>query len=73
MTIRLSLAVVVVAVLVTIESAVELRRESNAIEVNAVRPFLPARSKSRDHDHGDLWAVLVAGSNSWMNYRHQVS
>lgn len=22
---------------------------------------------------GDLWAVLVAGSSSWMNYRHQVS
>lgn len=22
---------------------------------------------------GELWAVLVAGSSSWMNYRHQVS
>ena len=22
--------------------------------------------------HGHLWAVLLAGSNSWMNYRHQV-
>ena len=21
---------------------------------------------------GSIWALLVAGSNSWMNYRHQV-
>ena len=21
---------------------------------------------------GDIWALLVAGSNTWMNYRHQV-
>ena len=21
----------------------------------------------------DIWALLVAGSNTWMNYRHQVS
>lgn len=27
-----------------------------------------------DHDHsiGTKWAVLVAGSNNWYNYRHQV-
>lgn len=23
-------------------------------------------------DEGELWAVLVAGSNMWYNYRHQV-
>lgn len=23
-------------------------------------------------DGGELWAVLVAGSNTWFNYRHQV-
>lgn len=23
-------------------------------------------------DQGELWAVLVAGSATWMNYRHQV-
>ena len=32
----------------------------------------------RDEAHssekkGDKWAVLVAGSNNWWNYRHQVS
>ncbi|XP_050686859.1 legumain-like [Eriocheir sinensis] len=70
MTIRLPLAVVV-AVVVIIESVVELRGESNAIDVDAVGPLLQATSKSRDQHHGELWAVLVAGSNSWMNYRHQ--
>ena len=28
--------------------------------------------KSKE-DAGSIWALLVAGSNSWMNYRHQVS
>ena len=23
-------------------------------------------------ESGNIWALLVAGSNSWMNYRHQV-
>lgn len=61
------------ALVVIIASAVELRGESNAIDVDAVGPLLQATSKSRDQHHGELWAVLVAGSNSWMNYRHQVS
>lgn len=32
-----------------------------------------ARGSSAAGHRGDLWAVLVAGSSSWMNYRHQVS
>ena len=23
-------------------------------------------------ENGNIWALLVAGSNTWMNYRHQV-
>ena len=30
-------------------------------------------SFKKDDDDGELWAVLVAGSNNWSNYRHQVS
>lgn len=30
---------------------------------------VPQKEKAQ----GDLWAVLVAGSYTWMNYRHQVS
>nr|XP_027236601.1 legumain-like [Penaeus vannamei]XP_027236602.1 legumain-like [Penaeus vannamei] len=30
-----------------------------------------ARGSSAAGHRGDLWAVLVAGSSSWMNYRHQ--
>ena len=29
--------------------------------------------KKSDDDDGELWALLVAGSSSWFNYRHQVS
>ena len=25
-----------------------------------------------DKESDNIWALLVAGSNSWMNYRHQV-
>ena len=24
------------------------------------------------HDGGKHWALIIAGSNTWMNYRHQV-
>lgn len=26
-----------------------------------------------DKEGGSIWALLVAGSNTWMNYRHQVN
>ena len=29
------------------------------------------RAQSKDFN-GKIWAVLVAGSNTWGNYRHQV-
>jgi len=36
---------------------------------------LPAEPVDADSDHevGTRWAVLVAGSNGYGNYRHQVS
>ena len=30
-------------------------------------------SIDKKDDDGELWAVLVAGSSTWYNYRHQVS
>ena len=29
-------------------------------------------AQADDNDGGQHWAVLVAGSNYWLNYRHQV-
>ena len=34
-------------------------------------PFGDVLEQSKDFD-GDIWVVLVAGSNTWDNYRHQV-
>ena len=31
-----------------------------------------AEEKSTDDSTGVHWALLVAGSNEWFNYRHQV-
>nr|CAD2192022.1 unnamed protein product [Meloidogyne enterolobii] len=27
----------------------------------------------RQNNSGNIWAVLVAGSNGWWNYRHQIN
>ena len=34
---------------------------------------LVAALPSQDSDGGKTWVVIVAGSNGWYNYRHQVS
>ena len=34
---------------------------------SAMLENLPGRDEA-----GSIWALLVAGSNTWMNYRHQV-
>ncbi|KAI6192660.1 Legumain [Aphelenchoides fujianensis] len=38
---------------------------------NAARLRFEAPSQSNDGSNDDIWAVLVAGSNGWYNYRHQ--
>lgn len=30
------------------------------------------QQQQEEENRGDVWAVLVAGSNGWYNYRHQV-
>ena len=40
-----------------------------AVSCSAV-PSLPTLLKGVDG--GSIWVLLVAGSNTWMNYRHQV-
>lgn len=29
-------------------------------------------ARQEEQNEGELWAVLVAGSTGWFNYRHQV-
>jgi len=33
---------------------------------------LPSSLEGQDESHGVHWALIVAGSNGWYNYRHQV-
>ncbi|XP_045137857.1 legumain-like isoform X1 [Portunus trituberculatus] len=46
---------VAVAVMLTAALTVQASNEENSVQAH----------------HGHLWAVLLAGSTSWMNYRHQ--
>lgn len=43
------------------------------VAVLAAAAVLGAAMVVPEAEKGEVWAVLVAGSNTWMNYRHQVS
>jgi len=60
---HLLLFVTYLVLLVVLSYASPLQKFLTGVEQNA---------KNDSADVADIWALLVAGSSTWMNYRHQV-
>ena len=61
----MSMMMVAFALFVSLVALVCLRGASSASFSEKMHAFLTSDAK------GEKWAVLVAGSNGWWNYRHQ--
>jgi len=42
-----------------------------ALALMVMLPLIAASPLTKDENDGEIWVVLVAGSNGWYNYRHQ--
>ena len=64
----------VVGLLALVQEAQSAKNPFSTVHLDAfLRGGDDAQSeKSSNKKKGDKWAVLVAGSNNWWNYRHQV-
>ena len=51
---------------------IALNNNCSALDLSLVNDIDNEANNSRDNEwNGTIWAVLVAGSNGWYNYRHQ--